>query len=47
MSDEIRTIIDWVGFDKEAKDGVRARFASKGRSTQFKTISAALEEKAK
>jgi SpoVK/Ycf46/Vps4 family AAA+-type ATPase len=47
MSDEIRTIIDWVGFDKEAKDGVRARFASKGRSTQFKTISAALEEKSK
>jgi SpoVK/Ycf46/Vps4 family AAA+-type ATPase len=39
MADEIKSIIDWVGFDKEANDGVRARFASRGRSTQFKTIS--------
>ena len=38
MADDIKWIIDWVGFDKEAGDGVRARFASKGRSTQFKTI---------
>jgi len=46
MSDEIHNIIDWVGFDKESGDGIRARFASKGRSTQFKTISATAAEKA-
>jgi intein/homing endonuclease len=45
MSDEIRNIIDWVGFDKEAGDGVRARFASKGRSTQFKSLAVAGETK--
>lgn len=47
MTDEIQSIINWVGFDKEARDGVRARFASKGRSTQFRIISASLEEKTK
>ena len=39
MSDEIQEIIDWVGFDKVSKDGVRARLASKGRSTSFKKMS--------
>jgi AAA+ superfamily predicted ATPase len=28
MADEIREILEWVGFDEEADDGVRARFAA-------------------
>lgn len=29
MQDEIQQIVDWVGYDAEADDGVKARFASK------------------
>jgi SpoVK/Ycf46/Vps4 family AAA+-type ATPase len=28
MADEIKEIVDWVGYDPEAGDGIRARFAS-------------------
>ena len=28
MADEVREIVDWVGYDAEANDGIRARFAS-------------------
>jgi AAA+ superfamily predicted ATPase len=29
MTDEVKEITDWVGFDAEADDGIKARFASK------------------
>jgi AAA+ superfamily predicted ATPase len=29
MSDEVREITDWVGFDVDADDGIKARFASR------------------
>lgn len=28
MSDEVREVLDWVGYDADANDGIRARFAS-------------------
>ena len=28
MTDEVREILEWVGYDEEANDGIRARFAS-------------------
>jgi intein/homing endonuclease len=40
MGDEIKTILDWVGYDSEIGDGIRARLASKGRSESFKIHSA-------
>lgn len=29
MTDEVREIVDWVGYDSEADDGIKAHFASK------------------
>jgi SpoVK/Ycf46/Vps4 family AAA+-type ATPase len=39
MTDEIKEILDWVGYDAEVDDGIRARLASNHRSEQFKMIS--------
>lgn len=38
MTDEIQSIITWVGYDPDVDDGVRARLASSQRSEQFKLI---------
>lgn len=38
MVDDIKEIIEWVGYDEEADDGVRARLASNKRSETFRTI---------
>ena len=39
MTDEIKEILDWVGYDPDVDDGIRARLASNHRSEQFKMIS--------
>jgi SpoVK/Ycf46/Vps4 family AAA+-type ATPase len=39
MTDEIKEILDWVGYDADVDDGIRARLASNHRSEQFKMIS--------
>lgn len=36
MADEIKEIVDWVGYDPEVDDGIRARLASNKRSETFK-----------
>jgi SpoVK/Ycf46/Vps4 family AAA+-type ATPase len=38
MVDDIREIVEWVGYDPEADDGIRARLASNKRSETFLTI---------
>jgi len=38
MVDELKEVIDWVGFDPDANDGIRARFASDKRSETFQTF---------
>lgn len=38
MVDELRAIIDWVGFDEEIKDGIRARFASNPQGEFLKLV---------
>jgi len=38
MGDEIKEIIDWVGYDPEVDDGIRARLASKNRSESFRVM---------
>lgn len=38
MTDEINAILQWVGYDENVKDGIRARMASKNRSEQFRAI---------
>lgn len=38
MQDEIKEILDWVGYDPIADDGVRARFASNHRSESFRLV---------
>jgi len=35
MVDELQEVLDWVGYDPEANDGIRARFASDKRSETF------------
>ncbi len=35
MGDDIKEIVDWVGYDPEANDGIRARLASDRRVEQF------------
>jgi SpoVK/Ycf46/Vps4 family AAA+-type ATPase len=35
MADELREVLEWVGYDKDANDGIRARFASDQRSENF------------
>jgi SpoVK/Ycf46/Vps4 family AAA+-type ATPase len=35
MVDELKEVLTWVGYDPEADDGIRARFASKKRSETF------------
>ena len=36
MVDELREVLEWVGYDPDVDDGIRARFASKDRSDTFK-----------
>lgn len=36
MGDDIKALLDWVGYDPDVDDGIRARFASDNRSEQFK-----------
>lgn len=38
MGDEIKEILEWVGYDPEKDDGVRAKLASSHRSEHFKTV---------
>jgi SpoVK/Ycf46/Vps4 family AAA+-type ATPase len=40
MADELKEVLDWVGWDEDAQDGVRARLASARRSESFKLIKA-------
>lgn len=40
MKDEISEIIQWVGYDPDADDGIRARLASGRRSEQFRAMGA-------
>ncbi len=37
MSDELHEILEWVGYDPDIQDGVRARFASSKRSEHFRS----------
>jgi AAA+ superfamily predicted ATPase len=41
MADDIKEILDWIGFDPSANDGIRARFASVpvGQDRKLKVIS--------
>jgi len=39
MIDEVREILDWVGYDEERGDGIRARMASEFRGDSFKFVS--------
>lgn len=41
MTDEINSILTWVGYDPDADDGIRAQLASSSRSEQFKLVSEA------
>ena len=43
MSDEVKEITDWVGFDVEADDGIKARFASKPNRSGGKFSGGAFE----
>lgn len=36
MVDELKEVLDWVGYDPDVDDGIRARFASARRSETFK-----------
>jgi SpoVK/Ycf46/Vps4 family AAA+-type ATPase len=38
MVDELREILDWVGYDPDVDEGIRARFASDQRSETFKKL---------
>lgn len=38
MKDDIAEIVEWVGYDPEADDGIRARLASNKRSETFKMV---------
>ena len=38
MVDELRELLDWVGYDEECDEGIRARFASDKRGESFKMI---------
>lgn len=38
MVDELKEVLDWVGYDPDIGDGIRARFASKRRSETFKNF---------
>ncbi len=35
MVDELKEVLDWVGYDEEAKEGIRAKLASRSRSEVF------------
>jgi AAA+ superfamily predicted ATPase len=38
MVDELKKVLDWVGYDPDIGDGIRARFASNRRSETFKNF---------
>lgn len=38
LADELKEIIDWVGYDPDTDDGIRARFASDQRGEAFRTL---------
>jgi SpoVK/Ycf46/Vps4 family AAA+-type ATPase len=38
MGDELKEVLDWVGYDPDMNEGVRARFASSKRSETFKAF---------
>jgi SpoVK/Ycf46/Vps4 family AAA+-type ATPase len=44
MVDELREVLEWVGFDPELNDGIRAKFASDRRSETFKEFKVASKE---
>ena len=41
MADEMKEILDWVGWDDEAQEGIRARFASGNRITSLQMVQGA------
>lgn len=43
MNDEVKEIVDWVGYDAEADDGIRAHFASKPNRSDGKFRGGAFE----
>lgn len=40
MADELKEVLEWVGYDPEVDEGIRARFASAKRSETFKLLRA-------
>lgn len=38
MADELREVLEWVGYDPDVDEGIRARFASSKRSETFKLL---------
>jgi len=38
MEEDLREIVDWVGYDEEVDEGIRARFASNRRSESFQAV---------
>jgi len=44
MKDELKKLIDWVGWDEDNEEGVRARLASSRRSDSFKLVDVAESE---
>lgn len=44
MVDELREVLDWVGFDPTLNDGIRAKFASDKRSETFREFKVASKE---
>lgn len=40
MVDELQEVLDWVGYDPDIGEGIRARFASEKRSETFKSFRA-------
>jgi len=39
MADELREVLEWVGYDPDVDEGIRARFASSKRSETFRLLS--------
>jgi hypothetical protein len=36
LADELKEVLDWVGYDPETGDGIRARFASETKGEGFR-----------
>lgn len=40
LADELKEVLDWVGYDPDTGEGIRARFASDKRGEAFRTLKA-------